>query len=97
MFSQANLKRSGCTSIVIEVAGVNFAWNMIYTTMLSGITSRAKTSNQLVSRSIPVGENKSVFSAIQKLPNTIKFSRIWNKDVLFLGGRLRSRSRNSGV
>ena len=96
MISQASLEWSGCSAKVSEITGVNLAGDMIHTTMLTGIIGRAKTSGYLASSGVPVGENKFIFSTIQKLSNIIKLSSIWDEDELFLRSGLAYRGVRRG-
>ena len=88
MVCQTSLEGPGCSTVICEIAGVNLTWDMVHTTMFPWIVGRAKTSSYLTSSGVPVGENKFIFSTMQKLSNILKLSGIWNKDELFLGCRM---------
>ena len=65
MFTHANIKRPGCTSIVIHVAISITAGDTIDASWLQRNTSRVTTLNHQTPSIDPVGENKLVFSCIQ--------------------------------
>ena len=96
MVCQTSLEGPGCSTVICEIAGVNLTWDMVHTTMFPWIVGRVKTSSYLTSSGVPVGENKFIFSTVQKMSNIIKFSSIWDEDELFLRRGLAWRGVRGG-